>query len=153
LFAATLAAGCATVPLARAPGPTPDRFDIRALTILPASPHACPGQTIGTRYVATLGDGSRVSLERGDLSLLLRRGVAAEPRGDGSWQTNNQPLASAVSGFQLSALLASDTSVRADTTIVPTCDQDLRAGKGGETWKSRQSGGRWPAVRQWREWR
>ena len=120
LFAATLAAGCATVPLARTPGPTPDRLDIRTLAIFPASPHACPGQAIGARYVATLGDGSRVSLARGDLSLLVRRGEAAEPRSDGSWQTNNQPLASAVSGFQLSAMLASDTSVRADTTIVPT---------------------------------
>lgn len=119
-IAAALAAGCAAVPSAHSPAPTPARLDIRALAILPASPHACPGQAIGARYVATLGGGSRVALAPGDLSLLVRRGVAAEPRGDGSWQMDSEPLVSAVSGFHLSAALGSDTSVRADTTIVPT---------------------------------
>jgi hypothetical protein len=116
---AVLAVDCAR-PRANSPVPAPERLDIRALRILPASPRACPGQTIAARYVATLSDGSRVSLSPGDLSLLVRSGTAAEPRKDGSWQTNTQPLASAVSGFRLSAALASDTSVRADTTIVPT---------------------------------
>lgn len=118
LVASLLLSACTHRPAGVSTAPTPR--DIRALSIVPASSRVCPGQAITAQYVARLGDGSRVSLTHADLSLLVLRGVTAEPLRDGTWQTSAEPLVSAVSGFRLSAALASDTSVRADTTIVPT---------------------------------
>jgi hypothetical protein len=118
VVASLLLSGCTHPPAAVSTAPA--RRDIRALSIVPASSRVCPGHVIAAQYVARLGDGSRVSLTHADLSMLALRGVAAEPRSDGGWQTDSDPLVSAVSGFHLSAVLASDTSVRADTTIVPT---------------------------------
>ena len=97
------------------------RHQIRALRIVPASARACPGEVIRAQYEAQLSDGSRTSVARADLSSLVLRGVAAGPQPrDGSWQTSAEPLLSAASGFRLSAILASDTTVRADTTVAPT---------------------------------
>jgi hypothetical protein len=114
-----------------APRPTAARGALRSLAIVPASPSACPGEPIATRYVATASDGTRAPLSSGDLALLDRYGAGVSARADGSWQADVNPLVSAATGFRLHAVLKSDSSVRADTVLTPTygCDKrtvDLR---------------------------
>ena len=94
--------------------------EIRELTITPSSPSACPGQIIAARYFARTANGSRVTLGPSDLSLLARAGVGADPTSDGGWQTNGDPMASVFTGFRLTASLLSDSTVRADTVVVPS---------------------------------
>lgn len=123
--AAGVLAACATL----GPGPTssqsaatkpPPRRDIRHLTILPSTKTACPGQPIAARYEARLGDGSRVLLGADEVSRLTLRGIAADPRPDGTWETLANPIGSAATGFRLSAVLSEDPGIHADTVVVPT---------------------------------
>ena len=123
--AAVVVGACATL----AAGPTasqsaasepPPRRDIRHLTILPSTKTVCPGQPIAAGYQARLSDASRVLLGPDELSRLTLRGIAAEPRPDGSWQTHADPIESAVTGFRLSAALSADPEIHADTVVVPT---------------------------------
>jgi len=81
---------------------------------------ACPSEVISASYEVVGDSGTRVTLGRRDLSLLKRSGIAADPREDGAWQTATDPVASLYDGFHLTAVLASDTTVRADTVVVPT---------------------------------
>jgi len=94
--------------------------NIRALRIVPRTSNACPSEAIAADYEVVGDGGTRATLGRRDLSLLKRSGVAAEPREDGAWQTSADPLASLYDGFHLTAVLASDTTIRADTVVVPT---------------------------------
>ena len=82
--------------------------------------NACPSEVIAADYEVVGDGGTRSTLGRRDLSLLKRSGIAAEPRDDGTWQTSTDPVASLYDGFHLTAVLASDTTVRADTVVVPT---------------------------------
>jgi hypothetical protein len=117
VFANLAVASCGARPTSATP---PISRDIRSLSIIPASASACPGHVIASEYVARLADGSRVSLGQPELSLLAREGTAAEPQDDGAWRATTNPLASAVTGFRLSATLRADSSVHADTVVAPT---------------------------------
>lgn len=125
---ATGVTACAAGPPASSSAPVAStvRRDIRSLTILPGSARACPGDVISARYVAGLGDGSRVSLSREEVASLTLTGLAAQPRGDGTWKTSANPMASIADGFRLSASLVSrngsDSLVHGDTVVVPTYD-------------------------------
>lgn len=102
-----------------ASSPSPIPRTIRSLRIVPRAATACPSEVIAANYEVVGDSGTRVTLGRRDLSLLKRSGVAADPRADGEWQTSPDPLASLFDGFRLTAMLASDTTIRADTVIVP----------------------------------
>jgi hypothetical protein len=93
--------------------------DIRGLTLVPAAASACPGEVITARYLARLADGSRVQLRGADASALVRTGTAVQPQGDATWLTTAEPLASAATGFRLTASLATDSTIRADTVVAP----------------------------------
>jgi hypothetical protein len=101
-----------------ASGPVPR--NIRALRIVPRTATACPSDVISASYEVVGDSGTRVTLGQRDLSLLKRSGIAAGAREDGAWQTAADPVASLYDGFHLTAVLASDTTVRADTVVVPT---------------------------------
>src|SRR5215510_2775282 len=115
LAASASGTGCAP---ASASGPVPR--NIRTLRIVPGAATACPSKVISASYEVVGDRGTRVTLGRRDLSLLKRSGIAADPREDGVWQTATDPVASLYDGFHLTAVLASDTTVRADTVVVPT---------------------------------
>jgi hypothetical protein len=100
--------------------PARDLRGIRDLAIIPSDKAICPGLPVQVRYEAVLSDGSRVTLSTSELSHLALRGIAALPAADGSWITSGKLLESAVSGFRLSASLATDPGVHADTVIVPS---------------------------------
>jgi hypothetical protein len=123
LFGLVTSLACASGGPTRRPSTT--RTEIRSLSIVPASPNACPGEVIMARYVATTSDGNRAALNAGDLAILDRSGTNVVTRADGAWQTDANPLASAATGFRLHAALKSDSSVRADTVVTPTyaCDK------------------------------
>src|SRR5581483_5067494 len=108
---------------------------VRALRILPTATRACPGDAIQVTYEAALADGSRVPFGQAQSSALIRSGVAAEPKPDGSWTASADPLVSTVTGFHLTAKLASDSSIRADTVVVPKydCRRPLVIGPGVST--------------------
>src|SRR5215831_13385027 len=91
----------------------------RGLNVLPASSRACPGQVVGAKYEVRIAGGANLPLTESDVATLIRRGTAAEPSRNGEWQTSADPLASAATGFRLSAALARDTTVKGDTVLVP----------------------------------
>jgi hypothetical protein len=92
---------------------------IRALTIVPTSARACAGDVINAQYVARYADGSSATLNHDAIAALGRGGDAVEPRSDGSWQTAAEPVYAAFSGYRLSASIAADSTIRADTTVAP----------------------------------
>ncbi|HEY9230194.1 MAG TPA: hypothetical protein VIP11_26310 [Gemmatimonadaceae bacterium] len=108
-------------PAASTPSPEPaSRREITALTIVPRAASACPGEVISVEYKGRLANGSTVTLSRSEIASLARSGTAVEPRDDGSWQTDAQPLLSAFDGFRLSASLTGNPAVKADTVVRPT---------------------------------
>ena len=87
---------------------------------------ACPGNVISASYDAVLDDGSIVSVAtRYDdehppplhVVFLSRSSAQARPLNNGAWDTDADPLASAVSGFRLSAFLRAKPSVAADSSL------------------------------------
>lgn len=91
----------------------------RAISILPGVARACAGDLIPAQYAVRYADGTTATLGRDDLSMLVRRADAADPRPDGSWLTAANPLYAAYAGYRLSAFLAADTTVHADTVVLP----------------------------------
>ena len=98
---------------------TPVNEPLRALSIIPATSKACPGEVIATRYEATTASGRRIALTGANLQLIERSGTAVTTRGDGSWVADVNPLVSAATGFRLRAALKGDSTIRADTVVVP----------------------------------
>jgi hypothetical protein len=92
---------------------------IRALTIAPAVARACPGDIVAAQYVARYQDGSSATLGRDAIATLIRRGDAVDARPDGSWEAASEPVYAAFTGYRLSASLAADSMIRADTTLAP----------------------------------
>ena len=89
---------------------------------------ACPGRTIGARYEAVLHDGSIVPFSREydednppplHVVFLRRTSPDAYPEQDGDWDTVDDPLATAMTGFRLRAELRANPTLAAEATIVP----------------------------------
>jgi hypothetical protein len=89
---------------------------------------ACPGQTIPAVYVAVLDDGSEVpfatSYDRDHppalhVVFLSRYSTAATALGNGNWSASADPLASAMDGFRLRALLRARPDVQAEAVVAP----------------------------------
>ena len=115
LFAAAACGGSGASETSAAPVNEP----LHALAIIPATSRACPGEVISTRYEATTASGRRIGLTGARLQLLERSGSGVNARTDGSWVADVDPLSSAMTGFRLRAALKSNSTVRADTVIVP----------------------------------
>jgi len=94
-----------------------------SLSILPSVSRACPGDVIDAQYTMRFADGASETLGRGEVASLIRKSDQAEPKNDGSWQTSASGLDAAFSGYRLSAVLASDSSIHADTAVAlsPEC--------------------------------
>jgi hypothetical protein len=116
---ALLLAACASLPRSVEPA------RIRAIRIAPGAARVCPGETIRAAYTAVLDDGTTRPLEGTALGLLSRQGDGVEPADHGAWDTDPDPLVSAMTGFHLRAWLTANPSVAAETTVVPayTCAQ------------------------------
>lgn len=94
----------------------------RTLSVVPAISRACPGEIIGATYVLRAADGSSSTLGKNDVAALVRQSEAADPRPDGAWQAETNPLYAAFAGYRLSAALGADTTVRGDTVIAPAAE-------------------------------
>ena len=105
-------------------------------------PFACPGQTISADYVAVLDDGSEVPFATSydedhppalHVVFLSRYATAATPLGNGNWSASPDPLASAVDGFRLRALLRARPDVQAEVMVAPAyaCQDHTFAFTGG----------------------
>ncbi|MGH7615596.1 MAG: hypothetical protein ACREPM_00030 [Gemmatimonadaceae bacterium] len=89
----------------------------RTIIIRPGASSACPGDAIGAEYALVLADGTRRSLGPNEVKLV--GSDAVQPAGKGSWKAASDPLYAAFTGYKLSARLASDTTIRGDTTLAP----------------------------------
>jgi hypothetical protein len=122
--AALCAAACASSLGSSALGGTDSKLIsfARGLNIVPASPRACPGESVGATYEVRIAGGTTLALTESDVAALERRGTLVEPAHNGGWRTNPDPLASAATGFRLHAALGRDTTVKGDTVLVPNYD-------------------------------
>src|SRR5437870_9719437 len=100
---------------------------VRDLRIVTTQDRACPGGGIQASYEAILADGSRVPFARTydkkhpprlHVVFLERSSPDAVSQEDGDWVTNVNPLATAVSGFRLTAALKAKPMVR-NTVVIP----------------------------------
>src|SRR6059036_104673 len=127
LFLTMFVFGCSHKPpedFAPDPGLVGQIRDIRIVT---AYARACPGATIPTTYEAVLTDGSRVPFSRTydkkhpprlHVVFLDRSSPEAVTQQDGDWVFWNDPLATATTGFRLTATLRANPSVT-NTVVVP----------------------------------
>jgi hypothetical protein len=92
------------------------------------SVRACPGETFGAAYTAVLNDGSLVTFEsrydekrppRLHVVFLDRQSEEATPLESGGWVAERDPLASAITGFRLSATLKAKPSITTSTVVTP----------------------------------
>jgi hypothetical protein len=122
LVAAISTLGCASAPGSSALGGPESRLVsfARGLNIRPASRHACPGELFAATYEVRIDGGTVLPLTESDVADLVRRAVGAEPARNGGWLASADALASAYSGFRLSAALRRDTTVRGDTVVIPS---------------------------------
>lgn len=88
----------------------------------------CPGNTVRATYDAVLNDGSVIPFEtRYDddhppalhMVFLGRHSGEARPRNDGGWDTYDDPLLTAMTGFRLNAFLRANPSLSVERTIEP----------------------------------
>lgn len=88
----------------------------------------CPGRAVGTAYEALLDDGTALPFStRYDdknppplhVVFLARTSPEATPRADGGWETASDPLASAMHGFRLRALVRAKPEVSTETVVPP----------------------------------
>src|SRR5213594_1885416 len=95
---------------------------------------ACPGESFSAVYTAVLNDGSLVPFEtrydkdnppRLHVVFLQRSSNEATPLEGGGWTTYRDPLATAMTGFRLSAALKAKPTVSTSTVVTPeyTCLQ------------------------------
>src|SRR3989442_7147637 len=89
---------------------------------------ACPGQSFGAAYTADLNDGSLVPFEtrydqdhppRLHVVFLERSSYEASPLEGGGWSAARDPLASAMTGFRLTATFRAKPSVTTSTVVAP----------------------------------
>jgi hypothetical protein len=116
----------------------------------------CPGYTIRSAYDAVLDDGSVIPFStRYDddnppalhVIFLRRTSAQATPRGDGGWDTNPDPVISAVTGFRLMVTLVARPSLIAEGAVAPeySCMRQAFSFRGPRG-KVGQSGGPGPDV-------
>jgi hypothetical protein len=88
----------------------------------------CPGNTIRASYDAVLDDGSVVPFATEydsdhppalHVVFLRRTSPEASPRKDGGWDTNRDPLVSALEGFRLNAFMLAKPSLNVSTVVKP----------------------------------
>ncbi|MGD2135815.1 MAG: hypothetical protein PVF27_06625 [Gemmatimonadales bacterium] len=88
----------------------------------------CPGRTIEAEYEAILADGRRIPFATDydddhppplHVVFLRLSSAQAEAEGDGDWDTQRDPLRSAMDGFQLHAELRARPSVSVDGMVAP----------------------------------
>ncbi len=125
--AALFTFGCSHAPpegFAPDPGLVSQIKDIRIMT---AYARACPGSALPTNYEAVLADGSRVPFSRSydkkhpprlHVVFLDRSSAEATSQQDGDWVTDGNALATAATGFRLTATLRAKPSVT-NTVVVP----------------------------------
>src|SRR2546428_3384305 len=89
---------------------------------------ACPGESFGAAYTAVLNDGSLVPFEtrydqdyapRLHVVCLKRSSYEATPLEGGGWSAARDPLASAMTGFRLTATFRAKPSVTTSTVVAP----------------------------------
>ena len=89
---------------------------------------ACPGESFGAAYTAVLNDGSLVPFEtrydqdhppRLHVVFLERSSYEASPLEGGGWSAARDPLASAMTGFRLTATFRAKPSVTKSTVVAP----------------------------------
>ncbi len=95
---------------------------------------SCPGESFGAVYTAVLNDGSLIPFEtrydkdhppRLHVVFLERSSPDATPLEGGGWSTARDPLATAMTGFRLTASLKAKPSVTTSAVVTPdyTCLQ------------------------------
>jgi hypothetical protein len=121
-------AGCAKRP---PPDFAPDPLlvaDIAELRMRPLRTAVCPGQTVETRYEAILRDGRILPFEaRYDedrppalhVVFLSRTSPEAIPEEDGGWDTDDDPLLSALDGFRLTATMRARPDLSVTEVVTP----------------------------------
>src|SRR6266576_6209836 len=98
------------------------------------STSACPGEGFGAAYTAVLNDGSVVPFEtrydkdsppRLHVVFLSRSSPDAPPLEGGGWVPLRDPLATAITGFRLTASLNAKPSLSTSTVVAPdySCQQ------------------------------
>src|SRR5258707_8519897 len=98
------------------------------------STRACPGENFGAVYTAVLNDGTQVPFEsrydkdhppRLHLVFLERWSNEATPLEGGGWSASRDPLATAITGFRLTAALKAKPSITTSAVLPPdyTCLQ------------------------------
>src|SRR5437667_9792141 len=92
------------------------------------SMRACPGESFGAVYTAVLNDGSLVPFEtrydkdnppRLHVVFLARSSPEATPLESGGWSTYRDPLATAITGFRLTASFKAKPSITTSTVVTP----------------------------------
>ncbi len=151
-FAPQLSAGITLAALACASNPlrdfTPDPgvvAQIQQIRIIPREPRACPGGLIQADYEAILRDGTRVPFARAydkknpprlHVRFLERNSPDAVARQNGDWVADPNPLATAATGFHLTATLRADSRITTTLLLPPTYDcmprQIAFSGSGGQ---------------------
>ena len=159
-FVPQLSAAIALVALACAPNPprdfSPDPSvvaQIQQIRIIPREPRACPGAVIQADYEAILTDGTRVPFARAydkrnaprlHVQFLERNSPDAVARQNGDWVADPNPLATAATGFHLTATLRADSRITTTLLLPPTYDCMARrlafSGSGGIAGQTGQDG-------------
>ena len=127
IVVAVLAAACSHGPppdFAPDPGLVAQIREIRMAT----GTQACPGETFGATYTAVLNDGALVPFEtrydrkhppRLHVTCLDRSRDPATPLAGGAWAAEPDALASALTGFTLTASLKAKPSLTATANVAP----------------------------------
>ena len=156
LFGATLLGACSHAP---PEGFAPDPglvAQIRDLRIITAYTRACPGATMPTTYEAVLTDGAHLLFSRTydkkhpprlHVVFLDRTSPEAVTQQDGDWVTGSDALATATTGFRLTATLRAKPSITSTVVVPPDygCTPHAFSFQ-GEPGGLGQSGGNGPDV-------
>ncbi len=139
--ALTFVSGCSSGPppdFAPDPGLVARIAEIRMIV---GEGRVCPGNVIRASYEAVLEDGSIVPFAtRYDddrppslhVVFLSLNSPEAQPRRDGGWATDPDPLVSAVTGFRLNAYLRANPSLSVSEVVAPdyTCQRHAYSFRG-----------------------
>src|SRR5438552_330760 len=114
------------------------------------STRACPGESFAAGYTAVLKDGSLIPFEtrydedhppRWHVVFLQLSSKEATPLEGGGWTAARDPLATAITGFRLTALLKATPSITTSTVLAPDyrCLQHAFVVRGvGAGWRGSQ---------------
>ena len=129
LFTIICLSGCGAKQPPPGFAPDPMLVDrIREIRMQPRVDFVCPGRGVDVHYEAVLDDGSIVPFAREydedhppalHVVFLRRTSPDAYPERDGDWDTVDDPLATAMAGFRLRAVLLANPSLVAEATLIP----------------------------------